>query len=50
MNYAIEIGSGAMIYMPSLIRIGLDIRKLLGGIHMQTQQRDLISLLHIFFK
>jgi hypothetical protein len=30
MKYAVEIGSGAMIYIPSFIKIGLGIRKLMG--------------------
>jgi hypothetical protein len=33
MKYAIEMGSGAMIYIPSLIKIDLGIQKLMGGIH-----------------
>jgi hypothetical protein len=45
MNYAIEMVSDAMIYMPIFVRIGSCIQKLLGPIHMQTQQRDRISLL-----
>jgi hypothetical protein len=31
MNYAVEMGSGDMIYIPSFIEIGSDIQKLLGG-------------------
>jgi hypothetical protein len=27
MKYAVEMGSGAMIYMPSFIKIGSDIHK-----------------------
>jgi hypothetical protein len=30
-NYAVEMGSGAMIYTPGFIDIGSDIQKLLGG-------------------
>jgi hypothetical protein len=37
MKYAIEIGSSAMIYIPSFIKIGSGIQKFMGG--------DLISLL-----
>jgi hypothetical protein len=52
MKYAVEMGSGAMMYTPSLIKIGLCIQKLIGGIHRGTQtdrQRgDLISLLSFF--
>jgi hypothetical protein len=29
MKYAVEIGSGALIYMPSLIKIGSAIQKLI---------------------
>jgi hypothetical protein len=54
MNYAVEMGSGAMIYeyIPSFIKIGSGIQKLLGGIHKQThrQQGDLISPLLFFSK
>jgi hypothetical protein len=31
MKYAVEMGSGAMIYIPSFIKIGSDIRKLISG-------------------
>jgi hypothetical protein len=31
MNYAIEMCSGAMIYIPSFIEIGSTIQKLMGG-------------------
>jgi hypothetical protein len=40
------MGSGAVIYVPSFIKIGSDVQKLITGIH--RQQRDLISLLYIF--
>jgi hypothetical protein len=36
MKYALEIGSGAMIYIPSIIKIGYAIQKLIGG-DIQTQ-------------
>jgi hypothetical protein len=41
MNYVIEMALGGMTYIPSLIKIGLGVRKLLGGdthtdIHTQT--------------
>jgi hypothetical protein len=32
-KYAVEMGSGAMIYIPSVIKIGSGIQKLIGGIH-----------------
>jgi hypothetical protein len=31
MKYAVELGSGAMKYVPSLIKIGWGIQKLIGG-------------------
>jgi hypothetical protein len=42
--------SGAVIYIPSFIKTGSDVQKLIGGIHRHThgQQRDLISVLHFF--
>jgi hypothetical protein len=51
MKYAIEISSCAMIYIPSFIKIGSDIQKLIKGIYIETyrQQGDVISLL-LFFK
>jgi hypothetical protein len=30
-KYAVEMGSGAMIYIPSLVKIGSGIQKLTGG-------------------
>jgi hypothetical protein len=46
------MSSGAMIYVPSFIKIGSDIQKLTGGGDIQThtyrQQRDLLSLLYFF--
>jgi hypothetical protein len=33
MKYTVEVGSGAMIHIPSFIKIGSGIRKLIGGIH-----------------
>jgi hypothetical protein len=31
MKYAVEMGSGAMIYIPSFIKIGSGTQKLMGG-------------------
>jgi hypothetical protein len=36
MKYAAEMGSGVMIYIPSFIKIGSGIRKLIKGIHRHT--------------
>jgi hypothetical protein len=44
---AVEMGSGAVVHVPSVIKIGSGVQKLIGGIH--RQQRDLISL-HYFLK
>jgi hypothetical protein len=48
------VGSDAVIYIPSLIKIGSGVQMLIGGGDTQThththgEQRDLISLLYIF--
>jgi hypothetical protein len=33
MKYAVEMGSGAVIYIPSFIKIGSGIQTLIEGIH-----------------
>jgi hypothetical protein len=44
------MGSGAVIYVPSFIKIGSGIQKLMSGdTQTHTQQRDLISL-HLLFQ
>jgi hypothetical protein len=42
------MGSGAMIYVPSFIKIGSGIQKFIGGIHRHThtEHRDHIRLLY----
>jgi hypothetical protein len=40
MKYAVEMGSGAMIYIPSSIKIGLAIQKLIVGIHKHTDSME----------
>jgi hypothetical protein len=47
MKYAGEMGSGAMTHVPSFIKIGSGIRKLIGGTHRQHGDRIIILL---FFK
>jgi hypothetical protein len=37
MRYAVEMGSGAMIHIPSSIKIGSGIQKLRGDTHKDTQ-------------
>jgi hypothetical protein len=44
MKYSVEMGSGA--YIPSFIKTGSTIQKLIGGIH--SQHGDRISLLSFF--
>jgi hypothetical protein len=36
MKYAVEMGSGGMIYIPSFIKIGSGIQNLIGGTHRHT--------------
>jgi hypothetical protein len=43
MKHAVETGSGAMVYIRSLINIASGIQKLIGGIH--RQHGDVINLL-----
>jgi hypothetical protein len=31
MKYAVEMGSGVIVYIPSFIKIGAGIQKLMGG-------------------
>jgi hypothetical protein len=49
MKYAADMGSGAMVYIPSFLKIGSGIQKLMGG-NTQThrQHGDLLSLLLFF--
>jgi hypothetical protein len=49
-KYAVEMGSGAMIYIPSFIMTGSGIQKLMGGDYTDTQHGDLVSLLLFFQK
>jgi hypothetical protein len=39
MEFAVEMGSGAMIYIPSFIKIASDIQKLIRRIHIETKTR-----------
>jgi hypothetical protein len=41
MKYAVEMGSGAMIYIPSFIKIGSGTQKLIGGIHRHTASMEI---------
>jgi hypothetical protein len=35
MKHSVEMGSGAIIYLPSSIKFGFDIQKLIRGINRQ---------------
>jgi hypothetical protein len=50
MKYAVELGSDAVIYMPSFIKINSAIQKLIGGggWYTDTQHGDRISLLKVW--
>jgi hypothetical protein len=49
MKYSVEMRSGAMIYIPSFIKIGSGIHKLMrGDTQTHRQQDDLISLFLFF--
>jgi hypothetical protein len=48
-KYAVEMGSGAVIYIPSFIKIGSGILKLMrGDSQTHRQHEDRISLLSFF--
>jgi hypothetical protein len=49
MKYTVEMGSGAMTYIPSCIKIGSGIQKLIRGGFTDIQDGDLKSVL-IFFQ
>jgi hypothetical protein len=38
MMYAVEMGSGALIFILSFIKTGSAIQKSVGGIHIQTHR------------
>jgi hypothetical protein len=41
MKYAVEMGSGGMIYIPSFINIDSGIQKLIGGIRRHTDSMEI---------
>jgi hypothetical protein len=41
MKYVVKTGSDGMIYIPSLIKIGSGIQKLIGGIHRHTANMEI---------
>jgi hypothetical protein len=43
MNYAVQMGSGAKIFIPNIINFISDIQKLIGRIHRHTDSMDFSS-------
>jgi hypothetical protein len=41
MKYAVEMGSAAMIHIPSFIKIASGIQKLIAGIHRHTDSMEI---------
>jgi hypothetical protein len=41
MKYTVEMGTGVMIYMPSFIKTGSGIRKLIGVINRYTDNTEI---------
>jgi hypothetical protein len=41
-NYAVEMDSGAMIYIPSFIKIVSGIEKLIGRIHRHAESKVIL--------
>jgi hypothetical protein len=41
MNYAVEMGSGGMIYIPSFMKIGSGIQKLIEWNHRHTDRIEI---------
>jgi hypothetical protein len=37
MKYVVEMGSSAMIYIPSFMKIGSGIQELIGGVQRHTE-------------
>jgi hypothetical protein len=52
MEYAVEIGSGALMYVPSFIKTGSGIHKTMvcgGGVNSQTHRRHNDPTSHVQF-
>jgi hypothetical protein len=48
MKYAVEMGSDAMIYIPSFMKVGSGIQNLIEVIHRHTDSRDIAKTILIF--
>jgi hypothetical protein len=42
MKHTVELGSDAMIYIPSFIKIGSGIQKLIGGIYKHRDSKVIL--------
>jgi hypothetical protein len=49
MKYAVEIGSGGMMYLPSFVKIGSGVKKLMEGIHRHTDSMERFHKPALFF-
>jgi hypothetical protein len=47
--YAVEMGSGAVIYIPTLIKIGSGIQKLIGGHNGCTDSNVIYVITRLLF-
>jgi hypothetical protein len=51
-SYVVKMELGTMLQLPSFIKFGSGIQKLIGGIHIQTHtnkpEGDFINLLYFF--
>jgi hypothetical protein len=41
MKYAVQAGPGVMLYKQSFVKTALQIQKLIGGIHRQTDSMEI---------
>jgi hypothetical protein len=48
MKWALEMSSGAMIYIPGLIKFGSGIQMLIMGMHMHTGNIEIAQAYFIF--
>jgi hypothetical protein len=49
-KYTVEIGSGAMIYIPNFIKIGSGIQKLMDGVHRHIDNKVILQAYFFFSK
>jgi hypothetical protein len=49
MKYAVEMGSDALMYIPSFIKICSGIQTLIGGIHRHSDSMEIAEAYFFFF-